>query len=187
MPDDLLAAWARTDKERAVSHADRELGDGLAAARECIIDNLAGVDRDRYSACALLGRLIAARGGSASFASSEIDALASALPSADPTFLRAARASLMEGFAAEILERAQAEEKAAWEPPWCVVLLPDDRAAVAAGFPSDDGEALASWADRVSASLVRARVKKVAVSGRGPAKAALREALGLVGLLVEER
>jgi hypothetical protein len=187
MPDDLLAAWASTDVTRAVSHADRELGGALASARECVIDNLSGVDRDRYSACALLGRLIASRGGSASFASSEIDALASALPSADPMFLRAARASLMEGFAAELLERAQAEEKAAWEPPWCVVLLGDGRAAVAAGFPSDDGDVLAAWADRVTAWLIRAKVKKVAVSGRAPAKAVLREALALVGLAVEER
>lgn len=180
-----LDAWAGLDAQRAVVDADRKLGPLLDAARACVLDNLDGSDRDRYSACATLGRIIASRGGSASFASTEIDALVRAVPGLPSAFLLGARASLMEGYSRALAERSQAEREATWAPPACVVLLGEARAAVAAGFPSEDPYALAGWADRVAAWLTRARVKRVAISGGAAAKAALADALELVGISIE--
>jgi hypothetical protein len=67
------------------------------------------------------------------------------------------------------------------------VLLGDAFAAVAAGHPSADEEILTAWADRVAVSLVRARVRRVAIAGEPAARAALCDALSLVGIHFEAR
>lgn len=146
----------------------------------CVIEHLGG--RDGHNAAALLGRLIAARGGSASFVSSELDALASST-SADE--LATLRAALFEGYAQAMSEESLAIRDACWDPPSCVVQLGDGHATIAAGFPNDAPEALSAWADRVAAWLVRAKVKRITASGCEATRRALEEAVSTVGVQFE--
>jgi hypothetical protein len=74
----------------------------------------------------------------------------------------------------------------AWEYPACVVRLDDETVAVAAGYPTDDGEALADWAARVASKLSRERARAAVVSGTDAARRELAEALSLVGIEVRD-
>jgi len=156
------------------------LGSALETARACVIEHAGG--RDGHNAAALLGRLIASRGGSASFVSSELDTLASST-SADE--LATLRAALFEGYAQAMAEESVAARDACWDPPACIVALGEGRASIAAGFPNDAPDALSAWADRVAAWLVRAKVKRVTVSGSEAARLALEEAVATVGIELE--
>jgi len=71
----ILAAWAEADRARAVLPADREIIEASASLRELIVDVLMarGHLDELYDACSMLGRLIAARGGSPTFASATLD------------------------------------------------------------------------------------------------------------------
>lgn len=126
--------------------------------------------------------MIASHGGSASFVSSELDTLASFVPTEALATLRAA---LFEGYTQAMAEESVSSRDASWDPPACVVSLGEGRAAIAAGFPNDAPEALSAWADRVAAWLVRAKIKRATVSGTEAAQRALEEALSTVGVDVE--
>ena len=93
----LLASWARIDGARAVLPADREIIEASASLRELIVGVLlAGGDLDElYDACSMLGRLIAARGGSPSFASATLDGASEALGTRDAPWLVPARATVV--------------------------------------------------------------------------------------------
>jgi hypothetical protein len=156
------------------------MGPALETARACVLEHFDA--RDGLNAAALLGRMIASRGGSASFLSSELDTLA---PFVSPDTLATLRAALFEGYAQAMAEESMASRDATWDPPACVVSLGEGHAAIAAGFPNDSPDALSAWADRVATWLVRAKIKRVTVSGTEPARLALEEALSTVGVLVD--
>jgi hypothetical protein len=184
--DAVVAAWSARDRARAVLPADREIVDGSAAVRALIVDLvLAGGPEDElYDACAVLGRLIAQRGGSPTLASATLDHAADALDARSAPWLVPGRAAVAEGFAATLVEDARREAMHAWEYPSCAVPLGQAALAIAAGHPSDDDEVLAAWAARVAKAAALAGVRRAVVSGGELACAALVDALTLVGIEV---
>jgi hypothetical protein len=187
--DAIVEVWCAKDRARAVLPADRAIVDGSAAPRSLIVDLvLAGDPEDElYDACGVLGRLIAQRGGSPTLASSTLDHAAQSLGIPHAPWLEPARAAVAEGFVGALVEDVRRESAQAWEYPSCAVHLGDSSMAIAAGHPSDDEEVLAAWAGRLAKSAALKGVRKAAVSGNEHARAALADALGLVGIEVETR
>jgi len=185
-PTALLAAWCERDHARALLPVDHRIIDSTHAARALVVEQLLAAThgRDLYNACAVLGRLIAERGGSPTLAAATIDAAHAALGGGDAPWLAPARAALAEGFAAARLEDARREAGAAWDFPRCAVDVGDGAIAIAAGFPADDGEALAAWASRVAHGASLAGARRAIVSGGDAARAALADALHLAGIEV---
>ena len=184
--DALVAAWSDKDLARSVLPADRAIVAASANVRALILDlALAGGAGDElYDACAVLGRFIAQRAGSPTLASATLDHAAEVLEARSATWLVPARAAVVEGFAATVVEAAQIEALRAWEFPGCAVALGQAGLAVAAGHPSDDEETLAAWAARVAKAAARAGVRRAIVSGGPLATAAVVDALTLVGVEV---
>jgi hypothetical protein len=184
--DAVVAAWSARDHARSVLPADREIVEGSAGVRALIVDLvLAGGPEDElYDACAVLGRLIAQRGGSPTLASATLDHAADVLAARSAPWLVPGRAAVAEGFAATLVEDARRETLRAWEYPSCVVPLGQAALAIAAGHPSDDEEVLAAWAARVAKAAALAGVRRAVVSGGERASAALVDALSLVGVEV---
>lgn len=186
-PTALLAAWCERDHARALLPVDHEIIDSTHAARALVVERLLGSvhGRDLYNACAMLGRLMAARGGSPTLAAATIDAAHAALGGGDVAWLAPARAALAEGFAAERLDATKREAAAAWDFPRCAIDLGDGAIAISAGFPDDDGEALAAWAARVAHGASLAGARRAFVSADSDAsRAAIRDALAIVGVAV---
>ena len=186
--DSLVAAWSEKDRARAVLPADREIVDASGAVRALIVDLvLAGGPEDElFDACAVLGRLIAQRGGSPTLASATLDDLADALGARDAAWLVPGRAALVEGFAAIVAEDARREALRAWEFPSCAVPLGQAGLAIAAGHPSDDDEVVSAWAGRVAKAAALAGSTTRRRLGGERASAALIDALSLVGIEVNE-
>lgn len=184
--DSIVAAWSARDRARAVLPADREIVDGSANVRALIVDLvLAGGPEDElYDACAVLGRLVAQRGGSPTLASATLDHAAEALDARAAPWLVPGRAALAEGFAATLSEDARTEAMRGWEFPACAVPLGQAALAIAAGHPSDDDEVLAAWAARVAKAAALAGIRRAVVSGGDRACTALVDALSLVGVEV---
>ena len=185
---EIVAAWCARDETRALLPVDHQIVRGTVGPRTHIVEHVLrnAPHTDLFHACAVLGRMIAARGGSPTLAASTIDGLAEALPSPDHqawSWGVSARAALAEGFAAAAREVARAEAAAGWEYPRCAVPVDAATVALAGGFPDDDGEALAAWASRVASAASRAGVRRAILSGPEAARAALTEALGLVGIV----
>src|SRR5262249_22766150 len=74
----------------------------------------------------------------------------------------------------------------AWEYPRCAVPIDRQTVAIAAGYPDDDGEALAAWSARIALALSRAHVRAAIVSGGEAARTELAAALSLVGVDVRD-
>jgi hypothetical protein len=186
--DALVTAWAAKDRVRAVLPADRAVIDASATIRALIVDLvLAGGPEDElYDAAAVLGRLIAQRGGSPTLASATLDHAAEVLDARNPPWLVPARAAVAEGFSATLVEAAALEAMRTWEFPSCAVPLGHAGLAICAGHPSDDDEVLAAWAARVAKASALAGVRRAVVSGGERASAALVDALSLVGIEVNE-
>jgi hypothetical protein len=184
--DALLAAWSVKDRDRAVLPADRAIVDASSNVRALIVDlALAGGPEDElYDACAVLGRLIAQRAGSPTLASATLENAAEVLDARSAPWVVPARAAVVEGFVATVVENAQLEAVRSWEFPRCAVPLGYAGFAIAAGHPSDDEEVLATWAARVAQSAARAGARRAVVSGGELAVAALVDALSLVGIEV---
>jgi hypothetical protein len=184
--DAIVAAWSEKDRGRAVLRADRELVDASGSVRALIVDLVLAEspDDELFDACAVLGRLIAGRGGSPTLASATLDHLADAMGADAPTWLVPGRAAAAEGFAATIIEDARYEALRAWEYPSCVVPLGQAGLAIAAGHPSDDDEVVSAWAARVAKAAALAGIRRAVVSGGERASAALVDALSLVGIEV---
>jgi len=98
------------------------------------------------------------------------------------TWVTAARAAVAEGYVAAIVERSRDDVMQSWEFPSCVVPLGRDAIAVAAGHPSDDDEVLANWAGRVAHGAARMGARRAVISGGARARAAVADALALVGI-----
>lgn len=184
----ILAAWAEADRARAVLPADREIIDASASLRGLIVDTLLeGGEADAlYDACSMLGRLIASRGGSPTFASATLDGASEALGMRGAAWLVPARATVVESFSAALAESARREADQGWEFPTCAVPLGQAAVAIAAGLPSDDDEQIAAWAARVAKAAALAGVRRAVVSGGERACAAVLDALALVGIEAQQ-
>jgi hypothetical protein len=184
--DAIVAAWCAKDRARGVLPADREIVDASGAVRALVVDlAIAGGPEDElYDACAVLGRLIAQRGGSPTLASATLDHACDALDARAAPWLVPARAALAEGFAAALIEDVKREGMQSWEYPACTVPLGEAAIAVAAGHPSDDDEVLAAWAARVAKSAAAKGIRRAVVAGSEHARAAVIDALALVGIEV---
>jgi hypothetical protein len=181
-----VEAWTAHDVAHAVVPVDREIVDATLAIRthiaELILAN--GPERDLYNACAVLGRLIAERGGSPSLAALTIEGARLAMQEPPGAWGPSAAAALGEGFAAGRSDMAKREAAASWEYPRCAVRLGDGMVAIAAGYPAEDAESAAGWAARVANAAVMAGARHVVVSGSDPARASLVDALTLAGVEV---
>ena len=183
-----LAAWRKHDAKHALHGADREAILTADSPRALVLELLArpGPGRDLYNACARLGRLLADAGASPSLAVATIDGAAQALEELGVTCdferLSPARASVAEGYFAVVVESERASARRAWEYPACAVRVSKDTVAIVAGYPADDGEALADWSGRVALAVSREGYKYAVLAGSEPAKAELGQALSLVGV-----
>jgi len=184
----IVAAWSAKDRERAVLPADREIVDASSNTRNLIVELVLGgaAEDELFDACAVLGRLIAQRGGSPTLASATLDHAAESLDARTAAWLAPGRAALAEGFAATLIEDAQRAAMQAWEFPSCTVPLGQAALAVAAGHPSDDDEVIDAWAARVAKSAALAGVRRAVVSGGERACDALVDAMTLVGIDVHK-
>ena len=121
-----------------------------------------------------------------------LDGAASALDhlgtSWDRARLAPARASAAEGYLAAVVEGERLRARRAWEYPACAVSVADGAVAIVAGLGSDeDAENVADWAARVAVAVSRDGYKLAIVTGAGPAKTELLEALGALGVATAER
>jgi hypothetical protein len=183
-----LASWREHDEEHALHGADRDAIRAGDAPRALVLELLArpGPGRDLYNACARLGRLLADAGASPSLAVATIDGAARALSdlgiACDAERLSPARASVAEGYFAVIVEDERAAARHAWDYPACAVRVTKDTVAIVAGYPADDGEALADWSARVALGVSREGYKHAVLAGSDAAKAELGQALSMVGV-----
>ncbi len=179
-----LAAWAERDAHAAITEEDTRAIASTEGARALVVERLLdAAGRDALSACSVLGRLMAQAGASPSLAARTLDGLAATSP-CDDAWLGTARASLAEGYAAASREAAAAKRADTWRYPRCVVRLDSDTVAVGAGFPDDDPDTLAEWANEVARGLVKAGVRRAIIDGDLAPRAALEEALELAGISV---
>jgi hypothetical protein len=184
-----VAAWCARDDRCAVLPADHKVIEASRSVRAMIADlaRAAGADEELYDACAALGRLIAASGGSPTLASQTIDHAGDALGAQGAPWLAPARAAVIEGFACTLLERAQEDAMHGWDFPRCVVPLSETRVAIAAGHPSDDPELLSEWAATIAKAVALQGVRRAFVSGPDPARSTVEDALAVVGIQVDRR
>ena len=184
--DAVVAEWCARDGNVCVLPADRAAVEGTVGARalivELVIDD--GPHRDLFSACAVLGRLIAERGGSPTLAASTLDGACVAIRRLDAQLVPPMRGAIAEGFAAGALDAIREEAAARWEYPGCAVPLEGGAIAIAGGYPDDDGEALAAWASRVASAAARGGARRAVLSGGDLARHALADALTLAGIQV---
>jgi hypothetical protein len=99
----------------------------------------------------------------------------------------AARASLIEGYVGAVRDAERITCLATWEYPACVVELEDGAVAIACGYPTEDGEALAEWAARVAGRVVKAGARRAVLAGSESVKSEVASALALVGVEVVAR
>jgi hypothetical protein len=184
--DAILAAWSEMDRARAVLPADRELVEATASLRSLAIDLLSsgGPHDELFDVCAMLGRMVFQRGGSATFASALVDHAAEALDAVHAPWVESARAAVAEGFAAALSEGAERNAMVAWEYPACAVPLGEAAVAIAASYPSEEDELLGAWAARVAKSAALGGIRRAVVAGNARARAAVVDALGVVGIEV---
>lgn len=193
--DAIVDAWCARDETRALLPADRDAIAASQAARALVIERLRAdpPHPDLFSACAVLGRILAERGASPTLAGASVDNLTDALTSAGAAasgraLLADVRAALLEGYCATREENERRAASAAWEYPRCAVPLPDGTVALLPGYPGDDGEAIAGWAGRVAHGVAMAGARRAIVAeapeGRASARAALVDALALAGVEV---
>ena len=78
------------------------------------------------------------------------------------------------------VERALARRT--WEYPACAVRLAKDTVALAAGYPTEDAEALADWSARVALCVSRDGYKQAILAGPEQVRSELQQALALVGV-----
>lgn len=184
----VLAAWTERDRGRAIHPSDHAAIEKSEAARALVLDlfEVPARERDLYSACARLGRLLAEGGASPSLAAGTIDEAAAALSSAgeaaDAARIAAARSSLVEGYVGAVREIEHAAMRETWAYPRCIVPIGPDTIAIACGHPPEDAAALEEWAANVATRATKAKVRRAVLSGNERACAAVTEALALVGI-----
>jgi hypothetical protein len=192
--EEIVVDWCARDRGRALLPADHAIIASTPPLRALVVelargraaDGPDGSDpekrRDLFHACAVLGQQIAELGGSPTLAVSTIESARESLGDAFAPFVEAARAALAEGYVKARLEAASAEAAARWEYPRCAVAIEADSVAIAAGFPEDDGEALAAWAARVASAAAREGRRRAFLAGGEAARNAVADALSLAGI-----
>jgi hypothetical protein len=187
--DAALRVWSEGDHGASLSPADHRTVDATSAIRATIVDFARRADHDEelYDACAVLGRLLAEGGGSASLAATSMDHACQALGDLAPAWAPAARAAVAEGYTRALLERVREAGDASWNFPACAVRLDASTIAIAAGHPSDDDETLADWAGRAARDAARDGVRRAFIAGPERSRSALAEALAIVGIDYSER
>jgi len=185
-PETIVQAWCQRDTARAVLRVDHKIIASSRSVRALIVDlaQAAEQEDELYDACAVLGRLIGQEGGSPTLASLTMDNACVALGAGGATWLAPARSAVAEGFAQALVDATRTESALAWEFPGCSVPLGDGAIAIAAGYPSDDDEALAAWAARVAKSAALTGVRRVIVAGPEGPRQTLTEAMGVMGIEV---
>ncbi|MCL2725604.1 MAG: hypothetical protein FWD69_14315 [Polyangiaceae bacterium] len=190
----LLEEWQSADDLRAILPADHAAIRAAEVPRALVIELLSRREsnaRDLYNACARLGRSLADAGASPSLAATTLDGAVSALRRAsidlDSAEAAAARASLIEGYVAAILDAERSAQKKVWEYPACSVRLDEKTLAIVAAYPDDDLESLANWAARVALGAHRDGVERVIVGGSKAVQSELAHTLGLIGITVADR
>jgi hypothetical protein len=184
--DELVDAWCARDQSLAFLGTDRIVVLATREPRALVVEQVreGAPHADLFNACAVLGRLIAVRGGSPSLASNTIDSAREVLTELAGETARGARAALTEGFVAARAEIALGEAAARWEYPGCTVPLEEANVAIAAGYPEEDEDALAAWAARVASEVARAGYRRAILAGGEKARALLADALELAGVKV---
>jgi hypothetical protein len=184
--EELLAEWDRRERQRTLLPGDKDVIHASEGARALIVElALSGnVDDRLYDACAALGRLIAQYNGSPTLAALTLDYAHEALGPQRTAWMPAARAAVLEGFAASLTDATWRKAMAFCEFPNCSVALGDETVAIAASPPSDDEDELASWAARTARAAASSGVRAARVAGRDSARQALVEALSLIGIHV---
>jgi hypothetical protein len=180
-----VTAWCELDQAHAAWPGDREVIESFASLRALVVERAlarAGDPREDelFDACAVLGRRIARAHGSVTLAAWTADHASEALGTPGAEWVRAAGAAVAEGYVSEVLDAARQDALAAWEFPGCVVSLGADAVAVAAGYPTEDPEAIAEWAARVARAIAARGIRKAFVAG--PRSAAIIEALYVTGI-----
>lgn len=180
----IVDAWSDLDRQCAVLPADRGIIDASGALRALIVDFVVagGPEDEMFDACAVLGRMIAQRGGSPTLASATMDDAGRALGKSEAPWLAPARAAVAEGFAAALAEGARRDALQAFEFPACTVPLGEAAVAIAAGYPAEDDEELAGWAARVAKAAALSGVRRAVVAGSPRACDAVLDACGVVGI-----
>jgi sarcosine oxidase gamma subunit len=153
------------DDERAVA-ATEALRSGLDDARA---EGLSTTERTNLAAA--MGRVLAECGATPTLAATLLED-------------EALRAALCETYTRAREELRAEADATRWELPGCAVRLGPDRFAVCANPPHEDDAAVA-WADRTAAGLVKLGARVVVVSGNGPPRKHLEDALALLGARVE--
>lgn len=182
--DAILTAWCERDRATAVLPADHRIVDASTSLRALIVELAlsAGIDDEIYDACAVLGRLIAQRGGSPTMAALTIDHACEALGMREARWMAPARSALAEGFAMALTEEARRDAAKGWEFPDCAVPLGEGVIAIAAGHPSDDDEILSAWAARVANAAALKGVRRAILGGPQRPRGALADALAIAGI-----
>lgn len=191
----VLATWAELDDARSLHPIDRRVVQSTESARSLVLDLFAQRgggsvlhERDLFNACARLGGLLADGGASPSLAAGAIANATAALGQAGISFdasrIPPAQASLIEGYVAGVRDEGRSALLRSWEYPSCAVSLDHGAMAVACGYPTDDPEGLAAWAERIANHLMKAKIRQVVLSGSGLATNAVACAVGLVGIEV---
>lgn len=179
-----LRAWSEAEHRAALSDADHSVVDTTAAVRATVLDFALqqGQDEELYDACAVLGRLVAEAGGSASLAATAIDRACEALGELAPRWATPARAATVEGYARAVVDGERRTGHASWDFPASAVRIDDVTIAIAAGHPSDDDETLATWAAVAARTAAREGVRRALIAGSPRPRRALVEALAIVGI-----
>jgi hypothetical protein len=185
----IVAAWCALDRAGAVLAADRDIVDATRSVRTVIAEFAlaGGADEEIFDACASLGRLIAQGGGSPTLASLTIDHASVALGTLGAVgrpWIASGRAAVAEGFTLGLLERVQRDALRSWDFPRCAVRMPGGMVAIAAGLPSDDPELLREWAGLIAKGAALEGVRQAFVAGPDAPRAAVEDALDLVGIRV---
>jgi hypothetical protein len=180
-----VKAWCDLDRSRAAWPSDHEVIGASASIRALVIERARAratdpTEDELFDACAILGRRIAEARGSVTLAAWTADHAGEALGVAAAEWVRPAGAAVAEGYVAETLDAAHRAAQDAWEFPRCVVSVGPNAVAIAAGYPSDDTEAVAEWAARVTRAAAVRGVRKAFVAG--PHTGAIVEALLLAGI-----
>ncbi|HEX3771624.1 MAG TPA: hypothetical protein VHV30_12190 [Polyangiaceae bacterium] len=180
----LVERWCALDAEAALHAADREAVGASGSMRALVLQfaRAGGADEEIFDACAALGRLFAQHRGSGTLAAATIDHAAMVLGDREAAWVAPGRAAVVEAFTATLLEEARQEALRGWEPPSCVVPLPDGSIAIAAGHPSADPEELSAWAARIAHEAALKGVRRAFIAGPPLARRAIEEALDLVGV-----
>lgn len=141
-------------------------------SRDASADVLAGFGQ--------LGRALAYERVSCASALRCVRSFAAIAPAASAEALDAARSALADTFVEARLDAERIEQRARFDAAW--VEIGAGVAAIVADPPTDDPDWLQTWADRLTRSLLRRKIRGVHLGVSGAAREVLLGALSLVDI-----